>query len=44
MTASPPGHYQVRFKNVGVAGVQSGNLQVTAVQPTAQPRRCKVKP
>ncbi|WP_238016379.1 hypothetical protein KZZ52_58020 [Dactylosporangium sp. AC04546] len=42
VTASPPGYYQVRFKGVGAAGLLSGNLQVTAVQPNAQPRRCKV--
>ncbi|WP_327007813.1 hypothetical protein OHA72_11355 [Dactylosporangium sp. NBC_01737] len=39
---SSPGYYTVRFTGVGTAGVQSGNIQVTAVQPNAQPRRCKV--
>ncbi|MFY1670933.1 hypothetical protein ACN27G_13335 [Plantactinospora sp. WMMB334] len=36
------GIYQVRLGGVGVAGTLAGNLQVTAVQPNAGPRRCKV--
>ncbi|MEO3927244.1 hypothetical protein ABGB07_25745 [Micromonosporaceae bacterium B7E4] len=36
------GVYQVRLGGVGVAGTLAGNLQVTAVQPNAGPRRCKV--
>lgn len=36
------GTYQVRLGGVGVAGTLAGNLQVTAVQPNAGPRRCKV--
>lgn len=36
------GFYQVRFALVGVVGQLSGNVEVTAVQPNAQPRRCKV--
>lgn len=36
------GLYQVRLGGVGVAGALAGNLQVTAVQPNAGPRRCKV--
>lgn len=40
--AGGAGQYTVRFGGAAVAGVQSGNLQVTAIQPNAQPRRCKV--
>jgi len=36
------GIYQLRFSGVGLAGVMSGNVQVTAQQPNAQPRRCKI--
>ncbi|MEV4516150.1 hypothetical protein AB0K00_45210 [Dactylosporangium sp. NPDC049525] len=39
---SSPGYYTVRFAGVGGPGIQAGNLQVTAVQPNAQARRCKV--
>jgi hypothetical protein len=42
VTPSPVGYYSIRFSGVGVAGVQAGNIQVTAVQPNAQSRRCKV--
>jgi hypothetical protein len=38
----PPGQYLVRFALVGAKDEYAGNLQVTAVQPNAQPRRCKV--
>ncbi|MER7459610.1 hypothetical protein [Micromonospora sp. NPDC126480] len=36
------GQYTVKLPGVGLAGVQAGNVQVTAVQPNALPRRCKV--
>jgi hypothetical protein len=36
------GTYGVRFAGVGLAGAAAGNLQVTAVQPNAGPRRCNV--
>ncbi|MFI7549596.1 hypothetical protein ACIBQ2_07590 [Micromonospora sediminimaris] len=37
------GIYDVRFRAVGAPlGVLSGNVQVTAQQPNAQPRRCKI--
>jgi len=36
------GVYKVAFGKVGVPTGLSGDLQVTAVQPNAQPRRCKV--
>lgn len=36
------GLYQVWFSGVGVATTLAGNLQVTAIQPNAIPRRCKV--
>lgn len=36
------GAYQVRLGGVGSADGLAGNLQVTAVQPNAAPRRCKV--
>ncbi|GLL07824.1 hypothetical protein GCM10017581_095820 [Dactylosporangium matsuzakiense] len=37
------GVYAVKLAGVGLAsGVQAGNVQVTAVQPNAQPRRCKI--
>jgi hypothetical protein len=37
------GLYNVRFLGVGAPpGVLSGNVQVTAQQPNAQPRRCKI--
>lgn len=39
---SSPGYYSVRFSGVGGPGIQAGNIQVTAVQPNAQARRCKV--
>jgi hypothetical protein len=39
---SSPGYYTVRFVGVGAPGALSGSVQVTAVQPNAQPRRCKV--
>ncbi|GAA2606096.1 hypothetical protein GCM10010399_41320 [Dactylosporangium fulvum] len=42
VTTGGPGSYTVRFANVGLAGIHTGNLQVTAVQSNAQPRRCKV--
>ncbi|GAA1840427.1 hypothetical protein [Asanoa iriomotensis] len=39
-----PGRYIVRFPGVGVVGVGlSGNVQVTAIQPNAVARRCKVE-
>lgn len=38
------GRYIVRIPGVGVLGAGlTGNLQVTAIQPNAQPRRCKVE-
>ncbi|WP_433220599.1 hypothetical protein ACQP00_18280 [Dactylosporangium sp. CS-047395] len=37
------GVYSVRFNAVGdPAGALAGNLQVTALQPNANPRRCKI--
>ncbi|MEV6926411.1 hypothetical protein AB0M46_18195 [Dactylosporangium sp. NPDC051485] len=36
------GVYSVRFAGVGTAGVLSGNVQVTAQQPNAMARRCKI--
>ncbi|MFI6066870.1 hypothetical protein ACIA47_16665 [Micromonospora sp. NPDC051227] len=36
------GQYLVRLPGVGLAGLLAGNVQVTAVQPNAGPRRCKV--
>jgi hypothetical protein len=39
----PPGRYVVLFSDVATPGQLSGNLQVTAIQPNAQPRRCKVE-
>ncbi|MCZ7418378.1 MULTISPECIES: hypothetical protein [unclassified Micromonospora] len=36
------GIYALRFLAVGTAGTLSGNVQVTAQQPNAQPRRCKI--
>ncbi|MGN9810477.1 hypothetical protein ACTMSW_14090 [Micromonospora sp. BQ11] len=36
------GQYAVKLPGVGLAGVLAGNVQVTAVQPNAGPRRCKV--
>ncbi|MEV7225954.1 hypothetical protein AB0M79_02875 [Polymorphospora sp. NPDC051019] len=39
---SSTGSYHVRLYRVGVAGIPAGNLQVTAVQRQAVPRRCKV--
>ncbi|MEH1167289.1 hypothetical protein V6V47_18080 [Micromonospora sp. CPCC 205539] len=36
------GQYLVRFPAVGLAGVLAGDVQVTAVQPNAGPRRCKI--
>jgi hypothetical protein len=45
VTAGPlaPGIYSVRLNGVGDAtGILAGNVQVTALQPNAQPRRCKI--
>lgn len=42
VTPAPVGYYSIRFVGVGGPGVQAGDIQVTAVQPNAQPRRCKV--
>lgn len=36
------GQYAVKLPGVGLAGVLAGNVQVTAVQPNAGPRRCKI--
>ncbi|SBT39483.1 hypothetical protein [Micromonospora auratinigra] len=36
------GQWSVKLPGVGLAGVLAGNLQVTAIQPNAGPRRCKV--
>lgn len=36
------GQYTVKLPGVGLAGALAGNVQVTAVQPNALPRRCKV--
>ncbi|MGC5052868.1 hypothetical protein ACLQ2S_15605 [Micromonospora sp. DT48] len=37
------GIYAVRFSGVGEpSGILSGNVQVTAQQPNAEPRRCKI--
>lgn len=36
------GLYQVRFSGVGTTAGLAGNLQATAIQPNAIPRRCKV--
>ncbi|WP_327039398.1 hypothetical protein [Micromonospora maris] len=36
------GQYVVRLPGVGQSGVLAGNVQVTAVQTNALPRRCKV--
>jgi hypothetical protein len=42
VTPGPVGTYHVRIVGVGVAGQLSGDIQVTAVQPNAMPKRCKV--
>ncbi|MEH1016752.1 hypothetical protein V6U90_27085 [Micromonospora sp. CPCC 206060] len=42
VTPGGAGQYQVKLGGVGLAGVLAGNVQVTAVQPNAQARRCKV--
>jgi hypothetical protein len=43
VAAGPVGQYQVRFAGVGGAATSvSGNVQVTAIQPNAIARRCKV--
>ncbi|GAB3183450.1 hypothetical protein FHX75_111622 [Micromonospora palomenae] len=36
------GQWSVKLPGVGLAGVLAGNVQVTAIQPNAGPRRCKV--
>lgn len=36
------GQYLVRLPGVGLPDLLAGNVQVTAVQPNAAPRRCKV--